>query len=73
MRYAPSPEFPKLTGNAYRIRARVDVLMPGARNLADPIRKPDGTALATYGQKDGITLGELQESARNVLKFILAQ
>ena len=71
MRYAPSPDFPQLTGNAYRIRSRVDVLMPGARSFADPIRKPDGTALATFGKEKGITLGELQECARNVLKFVL--
>lgn len=29
MRYAPSPEFPQLRDNAYRVRAQVDVLMPG--------------------------------------------
>ena len=71
MRYAPSPEFPNLTGNAYRIRSRVDVLMPGARNFADKLRRPDGTLLATFGKKNGITLGEMQESARNVLRCVM--
>jgi beta-glucosidase len=71
MRYAPSPEFPNLTGNAYRVRSRVDVLMPGARNFADKLRRPDGTLLATFGKKNGITLGEMQESARNVLRCVM--
>lgn len=72
MQYAPSPEFPELTGNAYRIRARVDVLMPGGRNPMDKKEKPDGTLLATYGKADGITLGEMQEAARNVLRCVMA-
>ena len=71
MRYAPSPEFPRLTGNAYRIRSRVDVLMPGSRNFADKRQKPDGTALKTYGKPGGITLGELQQCARHVLQCVL--
>ena len=71
MRYAPSPEFPKLTGNAYRVRSRVDVLMPGARSFMDKSRKSDGTLLATYGKEDGITLGEMQEAAKNVLRCVM--
>ena len=71
MQYASSPEFPKLTGNAYRVRAQVDVLMPGSRHFVDPIRKPDGTLLATYKKEGGITLGELQQTARHVLQVIL--
>ncbi len=71
MQYAPSPEFPALTGNAYRVRSGVDVLMPGARFQGDPRRRPDGTLLATLGKPDGITLGELQRCAQRVLRFIL--
>ena len=71
MQYAPSPEFPKLTGNAYRIRSRVDVLMPGSRSFADKRRKPDGTLLATFGKPGGITLGEMQEAAKNVLRCVM--
>ena len=71
MRYAPSPEFPKLTGNAYRVRARVDVLMPGAKSIVDKSMRPDGTLLKSYGQEDGITLGELQETAKNVLRCVM--
>ena len=71
MQYAASPEFPKLTGNAYRVRAGVDVLMPGSRHFVDRIQKPDGTLLATYKKEGGITLGELQLNAKHVLQFIL--
>jgi len=68
MQYAPSPEFPRMKGNAYRIRGRVDLLMPGGRSFVDKRRKPDGTLLATYKKKDGITLGEMQLAAKNVLR-----
>ncbi len=71
MRYAPSPEFPEMSGNAYRVRAQVDVLMPGARTSVSKSAEPDGTLLETYGKENGITLGEMQRSAENVLNFIL--
>ena len=71
MQYAPSPEFPKLKGNGYRVRSRVNVLMPGNRSFADRRRKPDGTLLATYKKDGGITLGELQENARAVLECVM--
>ena len=72
MQYAPSPQFPRLTGNAYRVRSRVDVLMPGSRFFADKRKRSDGTLLKTYGKPGGITLGELQEAAKNVLRCVLA-
>jgi len=72
MQYAASPEFPELTGNAYRIRSGVDVLMPGSRFPSDRREKPDGTLLETYGREGGITLGEMQEAARNVLRCVMA-
>jgi len=65
-----SPEFPGMRDNAYRVRAQVDVLMPGSRRI-DLLKKPDGTLLATYGKKDGITLGEMQRCAKNVLRCVL--
>lgn len=71
MRYKSSPEFSRLRGNAYRVRSRVDLLMPGSRSSVDKRRKPDGTLLRTYGRPGGITLGEMQESARNVLRCVL--
>ena len=71
MQYAPSPEFPNLKSNAYRVRSRVNVLMPGGKNFLDKVQKPDGTLLATYGKKNGITLGEMQENARCVLRCVM--
>ncbi|MBP5222663.1 MAG: glycoside hydrolase family 3 protein, partial [Lachnospiraceae bacterium] len=71
MRKSASPEFPSLKDNAYRIRAQVDVLMPG--NLS-PIRqkyKFDKTLLKSLKEKNGITRAELQRTARNVLNFAM--
>ena len=70
MQPSKSPEFPNLRDNAYRVRAQVDVLMPGGQRI-DLLKKPDGTLLATYGKKDGITLGEMQLCAKNVLRCVM--
>lgn len=69
MQSRKSPEFPRLQDQAYRVRAQVDVLMPGGNRVGR--RKPDGTLLKTLGQADGITLGELQRTAENVLRFTM--
>lgn len=69
MRSSASPEFPKISDQAYRVRAQVDVLMPGGARVGK--RKPDGTMKKSFGVKDGITLGELQRTAMNVLRFAL--
>ena len=68
MRYAPSPEFPKVRGNSYRVRAQVDVLMPGGKRTGK--RKPDGTLTETLGKPDGITRGEMQRTAANVIRML---
>ena len=73
MQKCSSPEFPKIKDNAYRVRAQVDVLMPGNMRHANRKYTPDGTLLKTLGKSDGITRAELQRSAKNVLKFILKQ
>ena len=70
MRSSASPEFPQLRDQAYRIRACVDLLMPGGNRSRR--QKPDGTLLKTYGKPDGITLGEMQLCARNVLCCVMA-
>lgn len=65
-----SPEFPQLKNDAYRVRAQVDVLMPGG----DGYRKSSWVGrklLDTYGKPDGITLGEMQRVAKNVLKLAM--
>ena len=57
-----SPEFPNLTNDAWRIRAQVDVLMPG--DIAER------TLLPSLSAPDGVTRAEAQRCAVNVIKFI---
>ncbi len=71
MRKAKSPEFPKIRNNAYRVRAQVDVLMPGDMGHIAKQYKSDGTLLPTLGQSGGLTLGELHRTAKNVLTLAL--
>ncbi len=61
MRPARSPEFPRLRNNAYRIRAGVDVLMPGSMSHVLSIRS----------RPKGITRGELQRTAKRVLRLLV--
>lgn len=70
MQKSASPEFPSVKDNAYRVRAQIDVLMPGGKHNAKKY-KSDGTLLATIGKTDGITRAELERTARNVLNLIL--
>lgn len=70
MQKSASPEFPSIKDNAYRVRAQVDVLMPGGKHNAKKY-KSDGTLLATIGKVGGITRAELERTARNVLNLIL--
>ena len=69
MRPSKSQEFPQMRDQAYRVRAGVNVLMPGGDRVTNG--KPDGTLLKTYGQKDGITLYEMQRNASFVLKLCM--
>ncbi|MEE1064722.1 MAG: glycoside hydrolase family 3 C-terminal domain-containing protein [Acutalibacteraceae bacterium] len=70
-KHTESPEFKGLRDNAYRVRAQVDVLMPGVNGRFGSTKKPDPTLLETFGSEDGIKLGEMQRSAKNVLKLCL--
>lgn len=70
MRKSKSQEFPQMRDQAYRVRAQVDLLMPGGGRTGMN-KKPDGTLLKTYGKKDGITLGEMQRCAMNILNFAM--
>ncbi|MCR2813766.1 glycoside hydrolase family 3 C-terminal domain-containing protein [Microbacterium sp. zg.Y1090] len=73
MEDAVDPDFPDLADNAYRVRAQVDVLMPGGvKTEAGPADYADDTILESLARPDGITLGELQRGARNVLGLALA-
>jgi len=71
MRKARSPEFPKLRNNAYRVRAQVDVLMPGDMGHLAKKYRVDGSLLETLGKPEGITHAELQRTAKNVLRLVL--
>lgn len=62
-----SHEFPGITDQGYRIRAGVDVLMPGGARVGK--RKPDGTLKKSV--KNGLTLGEIQDCAMHVLKMAM--
>ena len=61
MRPAHSPEFPHLRNNAYRVRAGVDVLMPGSMSHV----------LNVFERPRGITRAELQRTAQHVLGLCL--
>ena len=69
MKSQKSPEFENVSDQAYRVRAQVDVLMPGGDRITNG--KPDGTLLKSYGKPLGITLGEMQRSAMNVLRLVM--
>ena len=65
-----SPEFPKINNDGYRVRAQVDVLMPGGDGYRASA-KVGRTLLDSYQLPEGITLGELQRTAENVLNLAM--
>lgn len=67
MQPCTDPDFPELWNDAYRLRAQVDVLMPGGSAFGDPTMDP--SALESLRKEKGLTLGEMQRSAKNVLKL----
>lgn len=69
---AESPEFPGVKVHAYRVRAGVDVFMPGNHSFGDKAYASDGTLWGTLGQPGGITRGEVQRCAGDTLRFLLA-
>ena len=71
MKHSASHEFPNIRDNAYRVRSQVDVYMPGSFKRTEKKYKPDNSLLETIGLKNGITRGELERSAINVLNMIL--
>lgn len=68
MQSAPDPLFPALRDSAYRVRAQVDVLMPGAEVHFGTTR--DDAIIDSLSREDGLTLGELQRTAGNVLRYL---
>ena len=69
MHPSKSIEFPKMRDQAYRIRSGVNLLMPGGERVTNG--KPDGTLFATLGKPFGITIGEVQQSAKWILKSVM--
>ncbi|MDO5662479.1 MAG: glycoside hydrolase family 3 C-terminal domain-containing protein [Brachybacterium sp.] len=68
MRMAQDPDFPALRDSAYRVRAQVDVLMPGSITHGGTER--EDAIMDSYAEPDGITLGEMQRTALNVLRYL---
>ena len=68
---AADPNFEGVRENAYRVRAQVDVFMPGNAKFGDGEYCSDGTLLETLGKPEGITRGELQRSAANTLRLVM--
>ena len=69
IQYFESPDFENIWNNAYRIRAGVDLYMPGSE--WNDRYEPDKSIVESFNCKNGITLGELQRCAKNILKMIL--
>ncbi len=69
MRPAKSPEFKNISNNAYRIRAGVNVLMPGGKYVGKKIQ--GGSPLKQIGKEEGFTLAELQQNAMEVLRAVM--
>ena len=75
---AQDPIFPALSDSAYRLRAQDDVLMPGALTWEQDKREDghDQFILEAFAPEDAsgehLTLGELQRTARNVLRLVLS-
>ena len=69
IQYQEDPDFENIWNNAYRIRAQIDLYMPGSewKDRFDV----DKSIVESYNSKNGITLGELQRCAMNILKMIL--
>ncbi|WP_297129698.1 glycoside hydrolase family 3 C-terminal domain-containing protein [uncultured Eubacterium sp.] len=69
MHPSKSIEFPKMRDQAYRVRSGVNLLMPGGDRVTNG--RPDGTLFATLGKPFGITVGEVQQSAKWILKSVM--
>ena len=68
MKPSPDPDFENNFNDGYRVRAGVDVLMPGGTTHASS--EGDGSLLEAYNN-GGVTLAEIQRVAVNVLNFAL--
>ena len=69
MQRSRSPEFPLLRDNAYRVRAGVDVLMPGNIGRVARGHRVHPSLLESLDKPDGITRAEIEACAARVLAF----
>jgi len=70
MQHSKDPDFPQVWDSAYRVRAGVDVLMPGS--TVDWLRKgKDRSLLRSLAKPDGVGRGEMQAVAARVLRFAM--
>ncbi len=71
MRRGVSPDFPLVFDNAYRVRAGVDVLMPGNFSKVLHSYQKDKSLLKNVAKPGGITRQEIEAVAIRVLKSAL--
>lgn len=69
MQPSKMPEYPALKNNAYRIRAGVNLLMPGGKSFFN--KKADGSALRVSDASATLTVAELQRNAVFVLDAVM--
>ena len=70
MQHSRDPHFPEVWDSAYRVRAGVDVLMPGS--TVDWLRKgKDRSLLRSLAKADGVRRAEIQAVAGRVLRFVM--
>lgn len=74
MQRSVDPDFPALTDDAYRVRAQVDVFMPGGwvdHETGEFDAEAASSLLDSLARPEGITLGEIQRTAHTVLRLAL--
>ena len=67
MQSSKSPEYP-IKDQAYRVKSRVNVFMPGGKRVGK--KKPDGSVAKALAN-GGLSLGELQRNAIDVLRVLI--
>lgn len=68
MRMTQDPNYAAIENNAYRVRAQVDILMPGGQSFDNG--ETDDSLVESLNHPEGLTLKEAHRSALNVLKLI---
>lgn len=69
MQSSRSPEFRALRDNAYRVRAGVDVLMPGNKSHVSRRYKKERSIPRALKKRGGLTRAELEQAALHVIKL----